>query len=53
VPSIEPPLEQVHDLIVKLLREGKANEYVQKLLDEKRLTVNETAAVKLFTAKPQ
>jgi len=52
VPPIEPPLEQVHDVIVKLLRDGKANEYVQKLLDEKRLTVNETAALKLFTAKP-
>jgi len=47
----EPALEQVHDLIVKLLRDGKASEYVQKLLDDKRLTVNETAAVKLFAAK--
>lgn len=52
VPASQPPLEQVHDMIVKLLRDGKANEYVQKLLEEKRLTVNETAAVKLFTAKP-
>jgi peptidylprolyl isomerase len=47
----DPPLDQVHDLIVKLLRDGKANEYVQKLLDDKRLTVNETAAVKLFSVK--
>jgi parvulin-like peptidyl-prolyl isomerase len=52
VPPTEPALEQVHDVIVKLLRDAKVNEYVQKLLDEKRLTVNETAALRLFTAKP-
>lgn len=52
IPSSQPPLEQVHDGIVKLLRDARANDYVQKLLDEKKLTVNETAAVKLFAAKP-
>jgi peptidylprolyl isomerase len=51
-PPVRASYEQAHDVIVKLLRDAKANEYVQKMLDEKRLTVNETAAVKLFTAKP-
>ncbi|HZT51563.1 MAG TPA: peptidylprolyl isomerase, partial [Stellaceae bacterium] len=52
VPATHPALDQVHDAIVKLLREAKANAYVQKLLDDKHLTVNETAAVQYFAAKP-
>ncbi len=46
---------QVHDQIANLLREGKATQtqqaYVDKRLNERQLTVNETAAATLFAAK--
>jgi len=52
-PPVLPPLDQLRDTIVKLLREGKANAYVDKMLTDKRVTVNETAAAALFEAKPK
>ncbi len=50
-PTVHPPLDQVRGAIVKLLRDGKENEYVQKLLEDKHLTVNETAAARIFAKK--
>ena len=48
-------LGQVRDRIASILREFKTTQneqaYVEKLLDDKHLTVNETAAATLFTAK--
>ena len=48
-------LAQVRDQIANVLRESKTTQneqaYVGKLLDDKHLTVNETAAATLFTAK--
>ena len=48
-------LGQVHDQIANLLREGKTAQtqqaYIDKLLIERQLTVNETAAATLFAAK--
>jgi peptidylprolyl isomerase len=51
-PPVLPPLDQLHDAIVKLLRESKANAYVDKLLEDKHVTVNETAAAAVFAEKP-
>jgi parvulin-like peptidyl-prolyl isomerase len=51
-PPVLPPLDQLHDTIVKLLRESKANAFVDKLLEDKHVTVNETAAAAFFEAKP-
>ncbi len=45
-----PTLAQMHDRLVVLLRENRENEYVMKMLDDKHLTVNETAAVDMFAA---
>ena len=48
-------LSQVHDVIASALRQGKAAQaqqaYVEKLLTDSKLTVNETAAAALFAAK--
>jgi parvulin-like peptidyl-prolyl isomerase len=48
-------LSQVHDQIASILRERKfvqnQQAYIEKLLDEKHLTVNETAAAAMFAAK--
>jgi len=50
------PLDQVHDQIVALLRETKTAQndqaYVEKLLNDRHLTVNETAAAALLQQKP-
>jgi parvulin-like peptidyl-prolyl isomerase len=50
------PINQVRDQIVALLRETKIAQndqaYVEKLLDDKHLTVNETAAQALFKQTP-
>ena len=50
-PPVHPPLDQIRGAIVKLLRDGRANAYVQKQLEDKHLTVNETAAASLFAKK--
>ncbi len=46
---------QVHDQIANLLRESKVTQggqaYLQKLLDDSHVTVNETAAASLFDTK--
>jgi parvulin-like peptidyl-prolyl isomerase len=48
-------LGQVREQIANILRQSKTTQneqaYVEKLLDDKHLTVNETAAAKLFAAK--
>ena len=48
-------LSQVRDQIANILRESKTTQneqaYVEKLLDDKHLTVNESAAAALFAAK--
>jgi parvulin-like peptidyl-prolyl isomerase len=50
------PLEQVHDQIVTLLRESKITQndqaYVEKLLEDRHLTINETAAEAWFRQQP-
>ena len=55
-PAEARPLDQVHDQLVAFLRETKTNQndqaYVEKLLDDRHLTVNETAATALFETKP-
>lgn len=47
-PPVHPPLAQVRGAIIKLLRDGRANAYITRLLDEKHVTVNETAAEALL-----
>jgi parvulin-like peptidyl-prolyl isomerase len=50
------PLDQVHDQIVALLRESKIAQndqaYVEKLLADRHLTINETAAEAWFQQRP-
>lgn len=49
------PLDQVHDQLAAALRESQINRndqaYVDKLLDDRHLTINETAAAALFETK--
>jgi parvulin-like peptidyl-prolyl isomerase len=49
-PPVHPTLDQVRGQIIVLLRESRENDYVLKLLNDKHLTVNETAAAALFAA---
>jgi parvulin-like peptidyl-prolyl isomerase len=55
-PAEMRPLDQVHDQIVTLLRESKIAQndqaYVEKLLNDRHLTINETAAEAWFKQNP-
>jgi PPIC-type PPIASE domain len=45
-----PPLADLHDRIVAMMRQQKMDDYVQHKLDTARFSVDDEAAVKLFTS---
>ncbi|HUZ71663.1 MAG TPA: peptidylprolyl isomerase [Stellaceae bacterium] len=48
-PAMLPPLDEVHDRVVSMLRQDKIDDYVEKLFGGKPFTLKEQAAAKLFT----